>query len=234
MLFRKLRTMPPMDPHMQPKLEPRLPPGSHELVNTLTHAVGFVLSLIGAGVLLVCVISQGDPWRSAGCSMYAASLVAVYAASTLSHGASRPELRRLFRSLDQGFIYLLIVGTYTPFALTYLRTGAWLLFLGLLWAIAFVGFISKVVLAHRVESVAVWLYVILGWLPVIAGINMIGVVPATALWWVLFGGLTYTAGTIFLFFDHRLPQLHAIWHLFVIAGSAFHFFAIWYFVALVD
>jgi hemolysin III len=206
---------------------------SHEFVNTLTHGMGLVLSLIGAALLLVSVISQGDAWRSTGCTLYAVSLVAVYASSTLSHGASRPDLKKLFRGLDQGFIYLLIVGTYTPFSLTYLRTGGWLAFLGVLWGIAVVGFVSKVLLAHRVESVAIWMYVLLGWLPVIAGVKLIGLVPATALWWMLIGGLTYTVGTVFLFFDRHIPQFHAIWHLFVIAGSTCHFFAIWWFVAQV-
>jgi hemolysin III len=208
-----------------------VPSGSEERMNTLTHAIGLVLSLVGAGLLVACVISQGDAWRSAGCSLYAVSLVAVYAASTLSHGASRPDLKKLFRGLDQGFIYLLIVGTYTPFAVTYLRTGGWLLFLGLLWGIAVVGFISKVLLAHRVESVAIWMYVMLGWAPVVAGFQLIGVVPTSGLLLMLFGGLAYTFGTVFLIFDRRIPQLHAVWHIFVITGSAFHYMAIWWFVA---
>ena len=210
---------------------PDLRTSSAERINTLTHGIGFVLSVIGAAMLLACVFSQGDAWRSTGCGLYAISLVAVYACSTLSHGASRPDLKKLFRGLDQGFIYLLIVGTYTPFSLTYLRTSGWIVFLVLLWGIALAGFVSKVLLAHRVESVSIWIYVILGWLPVIAGVQLIGVVPSAALWWVLLGGLVYTAGTVFLFFDRHIPHLHAIWHIFVITGSALHFFAIWWFVA---
>lgn len=128
--------------------------------------------------------------------------------------------------LDQAFIYLLIVGTYTPFALTYLRTTAWLSYLGLMWAIAIAGFLSKIILSHRVDRVAVWIYVALGWMPVIAAIPLTGLVPAAALWSMLAGGLCYTLGTLFLLFDSRVVHFHAVWHLFVIAGSMFHFFPI--------
>jgi len=203
-----------------------------EVLNTLTHGFGFVLSAIGAA-LLTWVAFRGNYWQAAGCSLYAVSLVAVYANSTLSHCVWRPNLRSFFRRLDQGCIYFLIVGTYTPFALMYLRTGGWLVFLGLLWCLALAGFVSKVFLGHRVESVAIWMYVLLGWLPVVAGIQLIGVVPPTALWWMLIGGLSYTGGTVFLAFDRYHPLLHPIWHICVIAGSAIHFFAIWQFVAVV-
>src|SRR5688500_11371782 len=105
-----------------------LRPTADEMLNTITHGAGFLLSIVGATVMLRCVLSQGDPWRSAGCGIYAAALVGLYACSTLSHSASQPHLKRRFRMLDQAFIYLLIVGTYTPFALTFLRSGWWLLF----------------------------------------------------------------------------------------------------------
>lgn len=211
-----------------------LRPAADELLNTITHAVGLLLSILGSAVMIRYVLSQGDVWRCAGCGIYVAALMGVYASSTLSHSASHPNLKRRFRMLDQAFIYLLIVGTYTPFALAYLRSGWWLLFLALLWAIALFGFLSKILIAHRVEAVAVWIYLALGWLPIIAAVPLLGLVPVIPLWWMLFGGLCYSVGTIFLLNDHRIPQFHAVWHVFVIAGSMFHFFAILHSVARVD
>ena len=208
-----------------------LPSKAEELVNTLTHAIGLVLSIGGAITLIIYASSRGDAWRAAGCTVYAAALVAVYTTSTLSHIDLGPRLKRLFRTLDQGFIYLLISGTYTPFALAYLRTGGWWLLLGFMWAVALFGFFSKILFAHRVQAVPIWPYVFLGWVPIIAIRPLLEVVPAAGLCWMLVGGLCYTVGTVFLISDKRQYYFHAIWHVFVLAGSAFHFFAILFFVA---
>lgn len=202
-----------------------------EAANTLTHGLGFVLSVLGTITMADWVFRQGDAWRVLGCMIYSPSLVMVYLMSTLSHLCSAPRRKRLFQVLDQGFIYVLIVGTYTPFSLAFLRTGFWWSFLAVMWTVALVGFLSKIILAHRVDTVAVWIYVALGWMPVVAGFALIGRVPAAGLWWMLVGGLCYTVGTIFLVFDHRVRHFHAVWHLFVIAGSACHFFVILHFVA---
>lgn len=204
---------------------------TEELANTVTHAIGLLLSFVGAIVLVSYTLAQGDAWRVVGCTVYAAALVAVYAASTLSHVFSAPQWRHRFRTLDQGFIYLLIVGTYTPFALAYLRTAWWWLFFALMWSVALSGFFSKVLFAHRVEVVSIWTYVVLGWMPVISGMGLVGVAPGVALRWMIIGGVCYTLGCVFLAFDARMTHFHAIWHLFVIAGSACHFFSILLFVA---
>jgi hemolysin III len=206
-------------------------PTAEERLNTITHGFGFLLSVVGAAVMLHYVITHGDLWRCTGCGVYAATLVGLYASSTLSHSASHPDHKRRFRMLDQAFIYLLIVGTFTPFALVYLRTGWWLAFLTLYWAIGLFGFFSKLILGHRVDCVAVWIYLFLGWMPIVAAVPLIGMVPAVPLWWMLFGGICYSAGTLFLMNDHRMKHFHAVWHVFVIAGSAFHFFAILHYVA---
>ena len=181
--------------------------------------------------LVVGEISKGNAWRIVGCSIFASSLVAVYAASTLSHLFSDPRWRSFFRVLDQGFIYFLIVGTYTPFALAYLRTPGWLTYLGIMWAIALIGFCSKLFFQHRVDRVAVWSYIILGWMPIVPLIALIGSAPAAALWLLLAGGLCYTLGTIFLVADLQRYHFHAIWHTLVIAGSTCHYFVILVFVA---
>ncbi len=208
-------------------------PHSHaeERVNALTHGLGLVLSIVGGIALFVSALSQGDAWRVAGCSVFATTLIAVYAFSTLSHSSLGPELTRLFQRLDQGFIYLLIAGSYTPFALAYLRFGWWWLLLTAMWACALCGCFSKIFFSHRIKAVAVWSYVLLGWMPIIAANSFIGLVPAAALWWMLIGGLCYTIGTVFLICDHKRFHFHAIWHTFVIAGSTCHFFSILFFVA---
>ena len=202
-----------------------------ESANTITHGLGFVLSILGAIVMVTWVLRVGDAWRALGCTIYVASLVAVYAMSTLSHVCTSRSRKRLFQRLDQGFIYLLIVGTYTPFSLAFLHTGPWFTFLGIMWLIAIFGFVSKVLMAHRIDTVSIWIYVALGWMPIFAASTLAVLMPKAALWWTLIGGLCYTVGTIFLFFDTHVRHFHALWHLFVIAGSACHFFVIFFFVA---
>jgi hemolysin III len=201
-----------------------------ELVNAITHGIGLVLSIVGAVALIVRSHSHGDAYLVAGCTVFSMTLIAVYGASTLSHVPLGPRLRRLFRRLDQGAIYLLIVGTCMPFALVYLRTGWWLLFFGLMWTAAWCGFVSKTLFSHRVDAVAIWIYVILGWMPIATVPSLMGAVPATVLWWMLVGGLFYTCGTLFLACDDRYPLLHGVWHLFVVAGSTCHFLTIFSFV----
>jgi hemolysin III len=203
-----------------------------ELLNRITHGLGLMLSVAGSVSLLDFAWRSGDAWRLVGCAVYALTLVGVYCFSTLSHSFSSPSAKRLFRVLDQGFIYLLIVGTYTPFALAHLRNTWWWLFLGFVWACALIGFISKVGFAHRVEAVSVWLYVALGWMLVIPARTLLELVSASCVWWMLAGGVCYTAGTLFLLNDQRRPYYHAVWHTFVIAGSACQFFPILFHVAL--
>lgn len=205
--------------------------GAEEAANTITHGLGFFLSVLGAIAMAIRVLHEGDDWRVLGCMVYASSLVGVYALSTLSHCCSATNLKHFFRILDQAFIYLLIAATYTPFSLAFLRTGPWWLFLAIMWTIAIFGFLSKILLAHRINSVSIWIYVVLGWMPIVAGSSLVNLVPAAGLWWMLIGGLCYTVGTVFLVFDNHVRHFHAVWHLFVVAGSACHFFVILLFVA---
>lgn len=197
-----------------------------EKVNAVTHGMGMLLSIVGAVVLMLRVVPTGRGGLIAACGAYALALVAVYTTSTLSHAFSQPWLLRLLRRLDQGFIYLLIVATYTPISVAYLHGVWWSAFLGLMWTIAFTGFVFKQVSAHRVAIVAIGSYVVLGWMPVIAAPAVIKAAPPFVLQWILIGGLCYTFGTVFLLFDKLVRHFHAVWHLLVIAGSSFHFFAI--------
>ena len=202
---------------------------SDEWVNALTHAFGFVLAVAGALVMAGSVMSHGDGWLIAGCGVYLISLVAVYAMSTLSHSVSSAKWKSWFRRLDQGCIYLLIVGTYTPFSLAYLQ-GGWSLFLGAMWCIAILGFAAKVFFAHQVDTASVVSYIVLGWMSVIAAPAFLQSMPAGALGAMLGGGVCYTAGTFFLVYDTHVRHFHALWHLCVIAGSACHFLGILVFV----
>jgi hemolysin III len=213
-----------------PELPPSPVPRAEELVNAVTHGIGLVLSIVAAIVLIVHSLFQGNVYLVAGCTIFSMALVAVYAASTLSHVPTGPRLRHLFRRLDQGSIYLLIVGTCMPFALVYLRTGWWFLFFGAMWSVALWGFLSKTVFSHRVDAVEVWVYVLLGWMPIATVPALVKVAPIAALWWMLVGGLCYTAGTLFLANDAKVPFFHGVWHLFVIAGSTCHFFTILFLV----
>lgn len=206
---------------------------SEEPINAVTHGLGLLLSVGGAGWLCTAAAESGNLTRIASCSVYAASLIAVYLFSTLSHSfETRPLPRRVFRALDQAFIYFLIVGTYTPIALEYLHGGLNTTLLSAMWVVALLGFLTKTVWRHRIDSISTASYLVLGWLPVLsvptAWLNM----PMPAIWLFVAGGLCYTIGVAFLLYDTRVRHFHAVWHLLVMAGSAFHFVAISRYVAM--
>lgn len=201
-----------------------------EWINGLSHAVGWVLSVLGTVMLLRHVLAQGSAATIASCLVYCVSLMGVYAASTLSHWVRSPQWRHWFRSWDQGLIYLLIAGTYTPIAVAYLE-GAWHLITVLMWALAVGGFISKVALRHRVDAITLGLYLTMGWLPILGLPHLLAVAPSGLLLLMLAGGISYTFGSLLLMNDHRAPYLHAGWHVLVIVGSALHFLVVWQYVA---
>ncbi|MEX0676729.1 MAG: hemolysin III family protein [Pirellulales bacterium] len=196
-----------------------------ELVNSITHALGLVLSIVGTAVLLDRVARYGDSLQVVGVSIYGATLVALYAASTLSHSFVRPRLRHFFRTVDQVCIFLLIAGTFTPIALTYFCGGWWWALFLAVWGLALGGIFFKLFFT-RLQSVSVSAYVLLGWLPIVAIKPIVQIVPGAVLGWVVAGGLLYTLGTLFLMRDDRVPYFHAAWHVFVIAASACHYYAI--------
>jgi hemolysin III len=197
-----------------------------ELLNTVTHGCGLMLALVGTYLMLGRLNGSQNPWLVAGCGMYLISLLGVYSMSTLSHGATSVRWKTTFRQLDQGFIYLLIVGTYTPFSIAYLHEPLWLALLCGMWSIAFVAFISKVFFGHRVDSVSVMSCIMFGWIPVVAIPTLMHESPAGAFNMIIGGGVCYTIGTIFLINDERVKNFHALWHLCVIGGSVCHFWGI--------
>lgn len=196
-----------------------------ELVNSLTHGLGLALCLAGVPLLIVLAALRGGARQIVGVSIYGACLLALYAASTLYHALPGPRAKRFFRFLDHSSIYLLIAGTYTPFTLAVLRGGwGWTLF-GLVWGISALGILWKVFFLERLEAVSVALYVAMGWLAVIAIKPLFAALHTGGMLWILAGGLAYTGGLVF-FGWKRVPYNHAIWHLFVMAGSLCHYLAV--------
>jgi hemolysin III len=210
----------------------RLSP-SEELVNSITHGVGLILSVIGA-VVMVVALGRGDVWRAAGCGVYLASLITVYAMSTMLHSCQTPRWKSFFRALDQGSIYLLIAATYTPFSLAYLRTGVWWVLLGVIWGVALYGFLAKVLFAYRVEAPSIWPCLLIGAIPFISTPTLLTAISIGALWWMLVGVTCYAVGLVFWINDERVRHFHAVWHVFVIAGSMCHFVGIYMFVVRVQ
>ena len=205
---------------------------AEEFANGVTHGIGFLISLVAAPWLISVAAQDGDPWKITGCAIYAFSLVAVFAASTLSHLVQEPLRRRWFRMLDQACIYLLIAGTDTPFCLVYLREGWWWLLFAALWSLALYGFVSKIVFTHRIEQVSAVLYVVLGWLPIVAAYPLAYRIPLGAWPWLCMGGLLYCFGLIFWFLSDHLRYAHALWHIMVIFAATCHYLGILYYVAL--
>lgn len=196
-----------------------------ELANSITHGLGLALSVVGTVLLVNRGLAYGDTLQVIGVSVYGATLVALYAASTLSHSFADPRRRHFFRTVDQVCIFLLIAGTFTPLALTYFRDGWWWALFISIWTCALAGICAKLFYT-RLHNVSIGAYVVMGWLPVLAIKPIVEIVPSHILGWVALGGIFYTVGTLFLLKDNRMPYFHAAWHVMVIAGSACHYFAV--------
>jgi hemolysin III len=204
------------------------------LANAITHGLGAVLAIAGA-VYLVVASTRGSAWNVAACSIFAATLVLVYLCSTLYHSLVRTRARHVFQILDHSSIYLLIAGTYTPFTLISLRGPlGWTVF-GIEWGLATVGVVSKSVAIDRFRRgwpavLSAVVYLFQGWLIVFVARPLIGAVGWQCVLWLAAGGVAYTLGIVFFAFDH-IRYFHSIWHIFVLAGSVAHFFAIMFYVA---
>ncbi len=201
---------------------------AEELANSLTHGLGLLLSSIGL-VLLIGAAGRGAGTRViASCLVYGVSLIVLYAISTLYHGVSLPGPKRFLRTLDHLAILLLIAGTYTPFVLIALRgVWGWTLF-GLIWGLAVLGVLLEMTRFGRSRRRMIALYLCMGWVGLIAFKPLLAALPANGLWLLFGGGVSYTLGVGFYRW-HGLPFHHALWHLFVLAGSIAQFLAVlWY------
>ena len=201
-----------------------------ERFNGVTHLMGAALAAAGAAALVVLAARQGDPWKIVSFSIYGAMLFGLYAVSTLYH-STRGGVKDVFRKLDHCSIYLLIAGTYTPFTLVTLRGAwGWSLF-GVIWGLAAVGITQEAWLAKGARIFSLVIYFLMGWLAVIAVGPLVAALTPAGFAWLAAGGLLYTGGIVFYALDEKLRHGHGVWHLFVLAGSISHYFAILLYVA---
>ena len=200
-----------------------------EVANSLTHGLGLCLSIAGLVMLVVLAAQRGTAWHIVACSVYGASLVLVYTASTLYHAIRHPRIKNVFRVFDHSAIFLLIAGTYTPFALVTLRGGWGWSLLGTVWGLAILGIIFKAIWNDGFHAGFVGLYILMGWLAIIAVRPLFAALSWSGMSWLLAGGVLYTLGVPF-YASRKLPFGHSIWHGFVMGGSACHFCAVWLYV----
>ncbi|MHB8077630.1 MAG: PAQR family membrane homeostasis protein TrhA [Candidatus Krumholzibacteriia bacterium] len=200
-----------------------------EIANSVSHGLGAGLSVLGLVLLVIRAVRAGDPWQIVSFAIFGATMVVLYTSSTLYHAMRPPRARRVFKILDHGAIYLLIAGTYTPFVLVSLRgPWGWSMF-GIIWGLAIGGIVFKIWFAGRFKLVSTLIYLGMGWLCAVAARPLIHHVPGPGLLWMLAGGLFYSGGTAF-YLQRSMKYHHAIWHLFVLAGTACHFWAIYHYV----
>jgi hemolysin III len=203
----------------------RMPSPREEMAAALTHGFGLVACLSAVPPLLFAAAQRADAWLLAGCTVFGASLILLYAASTCYHAVRQPEVKRRLRILDHVAIYLLIAGTYTPFVLGPLRHDAgWTLF-WIVWGMAGLGVLYKLLLGPRFPAVSTLSYLAMGWLAVLVLRPLADQLPPAGLGWVVAGGLLYTVG-VGIFLWERARYGHAVWHGFVMAGSACHYWAV--------
>jgi len=199
------------------------------IANSVTHGVGAALALTGA-IVLVVTTAGGTAWQIASCLVFGFTLVLVYVCSTLYHSLVRTRARHVLQIIDHSAIYLLIAGTYTPFALVALRGRlGWLLF-AIVWTLAILGIVFKSFATGRFAVASVVLYVGMGWLGVFVLHPLLHALSWHGIFWLVLGGLLYTAGIVFFAFD-RLSYFHALWHVFVLGGSTCHYFAVLFYIA---
>lgn len=206
----------------------RRPSRGEEIANSVSHAVGLVAALAAAPFLVGDSVRRGSTGTILGASVFAATMVLLYLASTLYHAVPGSRAKRVFQAIDHGAIFLLIAGTYTPFTLGVLRgPWGWTLF-GLIWGLAAGGVVLKAVGRLRHPVLSTLLYLGMGWLMLIAIRPLWLRVPLSGLLWLLAGGIAYTVGLAF-FAAKGVRYSHLVWHLFVLAGTTCHFFAVlWY------
>jgi hemolysin III len=207
----------------------RVVTAAEELANALTHGVGLLASLIGMPILVLAALNRGERIAVIGMSVFGATLIALYAASTFYHAVPHPVLKQRLRVMDHAAIYLLIAGTYTPFTLGVLRgTWGWTLF-GIVWTLAALGVLFKLWFGSgRFHRLSTAIYVMMGWVIVIAIKPLAQSMEHAGLYLLIAGGLSYTGGVVF-YMDKRRSWTHPVWHLFVLGGSVCHYFAVlWY------
>nr|WP_295776963.1 hemolysin III family protein [Rhodoferax sp.] len=201
-----------------------------ERFNSISHLVGAGLAVLGTAALVVLAAQQGDPWKIVSFSIYGAMLVTLYVFSTLYHSV-RGRAKAVLQKFDHCSIYLLIAGSYTPFALVTLRgaLGWWLL--GGIWALALVGIVQEIWFAKGARVLSLVIYLLMGWLALVAVVPLWKALTPSGFMWLAAGGVFYTAGIYFYIADSRIRHGHGLWHLFVLGGSICHFYTVLAYVA---
>jgi len=199
-----------------------------EIANSISHGIGLLLAIAAVPILVAHAVRTGTAVDVVGVSIFGATMVLLYLTSTIYHVVSEPHAKRVLRIIDHSAIYLLIAGTYTPFTLGVLYgPWGWSLF-ALVWACAAAGLCLKAFAGTKFPVFSTWLYVAMGWLGLIAIKPLWDALPGWGMFWLVAGGLFYTVGVAFYFLDERVRYTHFVWHLFVLAGTACHFFAVLY------
>lgn len=211
------------------ELLPKFYSAAEERLNVLSHAVGLVLSVIALVLLVVKAATLGNSLHIVSFAIFGASLVALYAASTIYHSTKDPTRRTQLRTVDHATIYILIAGTYTPFTLVVLSgaTG-WTLF-GVAWGMAVTGIVLKLFYTGRFNILSTSMYVLMGWIIVFAIKPLMAALPDEGIFWLFAGGIAYTVGAV-SYSIKKIPYGHAVFHFFVLAGSACHFVAVYWYI----
>ena len=200
-----------------------------EKINIISHAVGFIFSMVALVLLVRHATRHGDVWHIVSFSIFGASLIILYAASSFYHSAKKPELRSRLNIIDHASIYVLIAGTYTPFTLVTLKgTIGWVIF-GISWGLALTGIILKLFFTGKYNLMSTIMYVLMGWVIVFAIKPLINNLPLEGLLWLVAGGISYTIGAI-LYGIKKIKFNHAIFHMFVLMGSFCHFVSVYFYV----
>lgn len=201
-----------------------------ELANSLSHALGMVFGVVALILLLVKANSVNADWLTiTSMSVYGASIILLFLASTLYHSITAPKTKRVLKTLDHCAIFLLIAGSYTPYLLVSLRTPLAYWLMGVIWAIAFMGIIGKIIFVYRFKKLSLITYLIMGWLSVIAVYQLVIHIDINGVILLGLGGVIYSLGVIF-YVSKKIPYNHAIWHLFVLGGCVTQFLSIYYYV----
>ncbi|NUO63053.1 MAG: hemolysin III family protein [Gemmatimonadaceae bacterium] len=209
-----------------PTTESRPQTLGEEIASSITHGMGLAASIVALPLLIVAAARQGDAWRVTSAAIFGSSLVLLYTASTLYHALPRSRAKDVFRVIDHSAIYALIAGTYTPFLLGPLR-GPWgWSLLAIVWALAAAGIVAKSTLGFRWARLSTAVYLLMGWIGIVAARPLLERISFAGIAWILAGGLAYTAGVLFFVWDERIRYGHAIWHLFVATGSVCHVVAV--------
>lgn len=201
-----------------------------EIFNSVTHLAGSIFAVVGLVGLLVVAIRTRDPWKITSFAVYGVALVELYLVSTLYH-ALRGPAKRVFRRLDHTSIYVVIAGTYTPFALVSLRGNWGYPLLAAVWILAAVGILQEFLLPRRIRSLSVSLYLLMGWLAVLVFFPLKDAIGPAGMAWLVAGGLLYTIGVFFYLVDEKYAHSHGVFHLFVLAGSVLHFLVVLLYVS---